>query len=151
TPLSVKFEIIDEKEERPPVKVLPVKVDIKDSGTGVVPAQPGQDLEVDKRPRLVWQYGPNMRFGIAAIDTKKLLTYAADGHTNQTWLRVNGEEGEFGSKIGRFLEKDARLPAEPDHNTFGGSKSVWMSGRIIYTQILELVPNKQPVQVAGQP
>jgi hypothetical protein len=150
TPLPVKFEIIDEKEERPPVKVLPVKVDIKDSGTGIVPAQPGKELEVDKRPRVLWQYGPNMRFGITAIDTKKLLTYAADGNTNQTWLRVNGEEAEFGSKVGRFVEKDLHLPPDADGKTFGGSRSVWISGKIIYTQILELVPNKQPTVIGGQ-
>jgi hypothetical protein len=151
TPAPVKFAILDEKEERPLVKVLPVKVDIKDEGSGIVPAQPGKELEVDRRPRVQWQYGPNMRFGIAAIDTKKLLTYAADGNTNQTWLRVNGEEGEFGGRAGRFLEKDTRLPPEADQKTFGGSKSVWLSGKILFTQILELVPNKQPIPIAGQP
>jgi hypothetical protein len=42
------------------------------------------------------------------------------------------------------------LPPDPDQKTFGGSRSVWVSGKILYTQILELVPSKQPVQVAGQ-
>jgi hypothetical protein len=151
TPLPVKVSIIDDKEERPPVKVLPVKVEIKDEGDGgFVPGKAGKPVEVDQQPRVLWQYSEGMRYGIGALETKKLLTFAANGATNQTLLRVNGQIGEFGGPLGRFVERDTKLPADPSAKTYGGSKSVWVSGKLHYTQILELVASKQPVTVSGQ-
>ena len=44
-------------------------------------------------------------------------------------LRVNGEEGEFGSNKGKFVEMDTKLPADPERKVYGGSKSVWVSGK----------------------
>jgi hypothetical protein len=151
TPLPVQFKVIDEKEERPEVKTLPVKVEIKDDGDGVVPGQPAGKAEVDTNPRIRWQYSPDMRFGFTAVDTGKLLTYSATGVTNETCLRVNGQEGAYGGRAGKFTEKDTKLPVDTKQKTYGGSKSVWVSGNIVYTQILELVPNNQPVMVNGKP
>jgi hypothetical protein len=147
-PQPVKVTIVDEKEERTPVKSLPVKVLIKDEDTIDVHAATCMIAEVDPKARVLWQYGPGMRFGIGAVETKKLLTYSANGATNQTMLRVNGQIGEYGGPLGSFLERDTRLPANPARKTHGGSKSVWVSGKIYYTQILELVPSKQPVELA---
>jgi predicted secreted protein len=151
SPRPVKVTIIDEKEERPPVKALPVKVLIKDEDACDIRAVAGILPQVDPKARVSWQYGPGMRFGIGAVETKKLLTYAANGATNQTLLRVNGQIGEYGGPLGTFLERDARLPPDPARKTHGGSKSVWVSGKIHYTQILELVPSKQPVMVRHEP
>jgi hypothetical protein len=150
-PQPVKVSIIDEKEERLPVKVQPVQVEIKDeSEAGFVAASVAKAVTVDPRPRVLWQYGPGMRFGIGAVETKKLLTFSADGTTNQTMLRVNGQVGDYGGPLGRFLERDTKLAADRGKKTYGGSKSVWVSGRMQYTQILELVPSNQPVTVGGQ-
>jgi hypothetical protein len=156
TPLPVKVDIIDEKEEQPPpAKAMPVKVEIKDDGgIDVVPGKPGKALEVDPRPRVAWQYGPNQKFGITAVETRKRLTYSADGSTNQTKVRGNGAEADFGdtnAKVGQFTERDVKVAADPNRKTYGGSKSTWVSGKFVCTQILELVPSKQPVMVNGQP
>jgi len=153
-PPPVKVTIVDEKEERPPVKPLPVKVTITDENDGlrnIIAGQPVQLFEVDPRPRVLWQYGPGMRFGITATETGKRLTYAVNGSTNQTLLRVNGQEGEFGGPAGKFFERDAKLPPNAGAKSYAGSRSVWVSGKIVYTQILELVPSGQPFMVAGKP
>jgi hypothetical protein len=148
SPPPVKVQIIDEKEEQAPVKPLPVKVVIKDDDASEAQVVAVPIAEVDPRPRVWWQYGPGMRFGIGAVESKKLLTYAANGATNQTMLRVNGQIGEYGSPIGVFLERDTPLPPDRARNTYGSSRSVWVSGKICYTQILELVASKQPIDSA---
>jgi hypothetical protein len=148
-PLEVR--IVDEKEERQPVKREPVKVEIKGDGDDGAPPPP-KNIEVDRRPRVVWQYHQSMRFGITAVDTRKKLTYSSDGWSNQTLLRVNGENGEFGdAKRGKFTEKDVKLAADAAKKTYGGSRTTWVSGKMVYTQIVELVPSKQPTMVGGQP
>jgi predicted secreted protein len=147
-PPPVKVSIIDEKEEIPPVKPLPVKVEIRDEPD--MPSFIAPNAEVDPKPRVLCRFGPLMRFGITAVETGKLLTYAFDGNTNQTMLRVNGETGEFGGPAGRFVERDFRLPPEPSRKAFGGSRSVWVSGKMQYTQLIELVPNKQPTTASGK-
>jgi hypothetical protein len=151
-PPPLVVNIIDEKEERALPKPPPVKVEIIDeSNADDAAGKPIPAMEVDPRPRVVWQYGPGMRFGIAAVETRKLLTYALNGATNQTLLRVNGQIGEFGGPMGTFTERDTRLPPDSVRKTHGGSKSVWVSGKIHYTQILELTPSGQPTMVGSQP
>jgi hypothetical protein len=147
---AVQVDITDESEERPPPKEQPVKVEITGEDTSFTPSQPAGESAVDKKPRVFWQYGTGMRFGITAVETKKLLTYAPNGETNQTMVRVNNSVFEFGGNAGKFLERDVKLPASATGKTFGGSKSTWAAGKLVFTQILELVPSKQPVLLGGQ-
>jgi hypothetical protein len=139
---GVTIVVQPKPEQKAPAKPQPVKVEIKDEETSDVASLAA--APVDPKPRVLWLYSAGMRFGIGAVETKKLLTYAANGATNQTLLRVNGQIGEFGGPLGKFVERDAKLTEDAAKNVYAGSKSVWASGNLHYTQILELVPSKQP-------
>jgi hypothetical protein len=144
----VEVTITDGKEERPAPKDQPLKVEITGEDTSLVAGQSRGDFPVDKKPRIGWGYGPGMRFGVTALETMKKLTYSLTGDTNQTMVRIDGKHFEIGS--GKLIERDVKLAVDPARNTFGGSRTVWSGGKLFFTQILELVPNQQPVQVGGQ-
>jgi hypothetical protein len=152
-PRPVEVKIVDERDEQPPPRLLPVKVEIKSDNeaagdTGFAPG--GVAFDIDPRPRLLCQFGPGMRWGITAVDTGKRLTYSPDGSTNQTMLRVNGLIGEFGGALGEFVERDVRLGPDPSRRAYGGSRSRWVSNQMHYVQLLEMVSSKQPAMVNGK-
>lgn len=147
---QVEVLITDEKTEEPPVKEAPLKVEITGEDTNFVPGQRAGEIAVDMKPRLVWQYGPGFRFGITAAETGKRLTFAPNGATNQTMVSINSILGEFGSPMGMFVERDTRVPPNDAGTTFGGSQTIWVVNNVVFTQILELVPSKQPVLVDGK-
>lgn len=109
-------------------------------------AQGGEPVPVDADPRLAFQYGKNMRFGLTLLKdaagkiVNKKLTYSADGETNSTVVRIDGKDFEFGGPAGDWLEKNTKVG--------NGSKSVWKIDKVEIAQILEIVPSNQPVQVA---
>jgi hypothetical protein len=109
-------------------------------------AQPSAD-PIDPDPRLAFRLGANRRFGLTVLKdaagkaVNKRLTYSVDGSTNSTVVRIDGKDVEFGSAAGKWLAPDAKLA--------DGVKSVWAVGNIHVTQILEIVPSKQPVAVAA--
>jgi hypothetical protein len=107
----------------------------------------GDGIPVDPAPRLAFKYGGNMRFGLAVLrDTagnpvNKRLTCGLDGWSNQTLVRLDGKESEFGGPAGQWVEKNTPVP--------GGSRSVWALGGVRIAQVLQIVPSKQPVSVGG--
>lgn len=112
--------------------------------SGALPAQP--PAAVDPEPRLSFRFGQNMRFGLTVLKdgtgkaVNKRLTYSGDGDTNSTVLKIDDKVIEFGGPAGKWLEKDVKFS--------NGSKSVWAVDGIHVSQILEIVPSQQPVEVA---
>lgn len=73
--------------------------------------------------------GSGMRFGITATGGKR-LTFSANGSTNTTVMRIDGKPLELGGAGGKITEANTKLPG-------GGTRSVWISGDIRVTQLLE--------------
>jgi hypothetical protein len=157
--LPVKFKIDDEPEER--LKDLPkqpVKVEIKDEPEEVQPGGKVADAPLDPMPRLVYQYGPQQRFGITARfdpagrPLNKRITFSDNGGTSNTRIRVNGGEGEFGEPSGRWAARAVALKDDPVRQSRNGTISVLGIGagpQIRISQIVEIVPSKQPVMTAN--
>jgi hypothetical protein len=164
--LPVKFKIDDEPEERTgEVKLPPAQVTIKDEPEEVQPgAALNSTIPLDPKPRLIYKYGPNSRFGITAVADRqgrplgKRLTYsdpgvAPDGGTSNTLVKVNGALHEFGEnsfdKEARWLVRHKRLPDDPVRQSRNGTVSVLAVGKIRISQVVEVVPSTQPVLVRG--
>jgi predicted secreted protein len=115
--------------------------------SGVPAAQPPKGAPVDTEPRIAFKLGDNMRFGLTALKdaagkaVNKQLTYSIDGKSNSTVIKVDDQVFEFGTNQGKWVEKDTKFP--------NGSKSVWVKDNIQVTQILEIVPSDQPVDIGG--
>src|SRR5262249_48349288 len=74
----------------------------------------------------------------------KRLTYAPNGNTNSTVLRVDGRDQAFGV-AGQWLQRPpfGNQPLQT-------AKNIWLcNGVIQVTQALSIVPSKQPVDVGG--
>ena len=155
--LPVKFKIDDEPEERiKEVKLPPAQVTIKDEPEEMqAGAAPGMKAPLDPTPRVIYQYGQNMCFGITALADRqgrplhKRLTYAPNGATSNTRIMVNGIDGEYGEPSGRWLERARRLPNDAGRQSRNGTVSVLAVGKIRISQIVEVVPSKQPVMIGG--
>src|SRR5262249_43017139 len=119
-------------------------------------AQPGGDPEIaiDPEPRIAYAYGPNLRFGVSVLKdqagkpAKELLTFAADGRTNTTVVKIDGKAQEFGGSTGKWIEKMTQVAAEASGKARDISKSTWEAGKLRFTQIVQIVASKQPVEVA---
>jgi hypothetical protein len=139
----VRYEVVDEPEIRDPV-LLPVKVEIKDEpqegGGG-----PGPAVAVDDQPRVTFQYGGAGRFGVSVAQTGKRLTYSPNGRTNTTVVAMDGTTGALGI---RGRENIVGLPPSRLHKGQPGLQSTWSVGKVDFIQTYELVPSKQPVEVA---
>lgn len=107
-------------------------------------------IPVDPTPRIAYQYGPNGRFGIMALSTSgssaaKRLTFSADGDTNMAVVKVDGKPLEFGGRAGRWLTS----PQSKAGKSRLLSQATWVCLPSLYvTQVLEIVPSQQPVEVA---
>lgn len=108
--------------------------------------------DVDQDPRLSYRHGMDMKFGLTVLKDaagkpfNKKLTYAdpgklADGMTNNTLVRIDKDDVYFGSAAGKWGDKQAAFGS-------GGSKTVWTAKYIQVTQLIEIVPSNQPVEVA---
>jgi len=70
-------------------------------------------------------------FGIT-ISNGKRLTYASDGATNTTVVKIDGQVTAFGHPNGKVVEPYAPLPN-------GGVRSTWIMNNVRFTQMLEPV------------
>jgi hypothetical protein len=110
--------------------------------------------EIDPDARLVYRYGSEMRFGLTVVKDRtgkridKRLTFSADGSTNNTLVRIDGKDLAFGGRGGKLTEKGVNLSPDTARQARQRSQSVWSAGNIRVTQTLEIVPGKQPVEVA---
>jgi len=114
---------------------------------GKVDSKTTEKIGVDPIPRVTYQYGPNYRYGIVANLTSeggaKKLTYSADGFTNMGVIKVDGRVSELGGPAGRWLAAPARRSPSRKHMT----QATWVHDTIRVTQILDIVPNPQPVRL----
>ncbi len=114
----------------------------------------GGGTPIDPTPIVAYRYGPKMTFGVSVLKTpqgkpvKKLLTYADDGNTNSTMVRIGGKDEVFGGPGGKWVEKGGKIPAKKVGAA--GTRSVWASGSIHVTQILRILPS-QAHEVGGSP
>jgi hypothetical protein len=96
---------------------------------------------------------PTMRFGLVMLrakdpaDPKKLkrLTYEEHGRSNNTVLRIDGQEFIFGQPPGNWIDMQAKLQGETAGYPRDGLASVWQvpSSKIRVTQEVEIVPGAQ--------
>jgi hypothetical protein len=90
-----------------------------------------------------------MRFGVTMLGEKdqagnpKRLTYDAYGRTNNTVVRVGGQDFIFGELPGVWVEKEGKLEADKTGRVPQGARSVWLlkDQGIQVTQTVEIVPS----------
>jgi hypothetical protein len=139
---AVKFKIEDEPEER--TGLAPVKYEIKDEPPEITPMQGGKAAPVDPTVRLRYAFGQNKRWGVVDAITGKKLTFAENGDTNTTILRLNGASQIFGAGAG----ESRNLPDDPAREAKQRSSFSYMPRPgLRVTQILEVMPSKQPVDI----
>jgi predicted secreted protein len=188
-PGAAGFVIVDEPEERTGGSSVPVKVAIQDEvedgdsdptpidktplvkyalGTnnapGIPPPPPTLSDERVGHVAGVVRRAP-ISFGLTATEAagnarNKLLTYAANGWSNMTVVRINGALTELGSNQGRWVRLGEATLTEgikPWPGSVSATQSTWVvgadaqgNGGLRFHQILEVVPG-QAVLVEGAP
>ncbi|MBI3410640.1 MAG: DUF4329 domain-containing protein [Planctomycetes bacterium] len=109
------------------------------------------DVPIDPDALIAYDYDGRMRFGLTVLKdakgaaVKKRLTFGTDGNTNSCVVKIDGKAYGLEDK---WIEKAAKIPEDPAWQSRAGTKSVWRMGDIQVTQILEIVPGKQPVEKA---
>jgi hypothetical protein len=94
---------------------------------------------------------PTMRFGIRMAEGKgaggkgRRLTLDPWGRTNNTCLRIDGEENLLGSAAGAWVERAARTWEDARGGQHKGLKSIWQHKRtkVQVTQLVELVHGEE--------
>jgi hypothetical protein len=110
------------------------------------PPPPVEEVPIDPEARVVFAYDGMMRFGLvvrkdaAGRPINKRLTFDPNGGSNSTVVRIDRQDFEFGGAAGAWRQRGARAGSQ--------SRSVWSCRGVDITQILEIVPSKQPVEVA---
>jgi predicted secreted protein len=152
---SGSFLIEDEPPERTG-GVAAVKVSIEDEPT-VEPKGKGSRLPIELRPYIRYDYNPaDMRYGMTALrdhkgrQLNKLITYSPVGGTSDTRVKIDGQEIFYGGG-GQWLKRNENLPNDPAAESFQRTASTWQTNGMHITQVLEIVPSQQPVQVKGEP
>ncbi len=110
--------------------------------------QPKEEPKIDEGPRLAFDFDPMMRFGLTVIkdaygdSLNKRLTFASNGATNSTLLKIDNNYFEFGGPEGMWAPKEERFP--------NGCRSTWAlsNSSIMVRQVLKIVLSEQPVSVA---
>jgi hypothetical protein len=121
--------------------------------------KPGGGPQQGKTIPATWE--ASMRFGLAlAQGERKLLTRYKNGSSNNTCVRLDGNEWLFGERPwrtsdgrlvpdegwpGRWKALDLPLGATPSGRDRIGKKSVWIydNEHVLVTQIVEIVPGEQ--------
>jgi hypothetical protein len=111
------------------------------------------EVAVDPTPRVLYQYGSNLRFGLETkgqgVGNGKQLTFSRDGESNTTVVRIDGQAVEFGVAPGTVLSTPSVPSYRPGESL--RSKAVWSWNNVQVTQALDLVPGRQPADVDGTP
>lgn len=147
TPTGFKVDIRDEPEEPGPGGPGKVKVEIRDEPEEVVPAPGGgtKGGPIDPTLRIFYNYDTVRHWGLVDARTRKRLTYSTTGSTNITVFRVNGQSNVI-REGGRFQ----KLPDDPVHEARERSSYTFLlQPGLQVTQLLEIVPSKQPVDIGG--
>jgi hypothetical protein len=107
----------------------------------------------DKKPHLAVQYNKDNRFGILQLDatdpenpdTQKRLTYSEDGGTNNTIVKIAGNEYTFGfasSGISQWQDRQLRVPLKPAYRKGYVSRMYYTVQKVQVIQHVEIVPSK---------
>jgi hypothetical protein len=104
----------------------------------------------DPKPRIGLQYTEEMRFGVVMLDTDdpqnpgkwKRLTFAADGKSNNTIVKIGSSEYKFGftTPNNKWRGSRSRKLSEPYHGYT--STMDFTDERIRVTQHLQIVPGQ---------
>ncbi len=143
------------KKEQPKDLLYPVDPELKvkplflDEGL-VISGK--KDLALGDRPMRFGVIQPHVKDPVAAPDNptgKKRLTYFPKGTSNNTCLRLDGQEYLLGSgKHGRWSEYSITLGKTDDREREGKtSVYVYPKEKIRVTQTVEVVPGDQPAKV----
>jgi hypothetical protein len=156
--VPLKVDIHDEPEERAAKALLPIQVSVKDEPEeGGAQPDPVSVVQVDPTPLVDYTYdAKTMRVGITALRVPnrdgtfaaKQITYRADGSTNNTRLMVDGKEEDLSPPHGSWLVRQQILPDDPQGAWLKRTKSLFQRFNIEVIQVVEIVPSKQPVEVA---
>jgi hypothetical protein len=124
--------------------------------------KPGSDARDGDTELAAWE--PSMRFGLTTVETgrangrPKRLTYEDDGTTNNTCIRLDGNEWLFGERPfrrpngsysgrwpGRWLVRDDTAVADSNREGRTHWRSIWVydAQRVEITQDVELVAGEQ--------
>jgi hypothetical protein len=117
--------------------------------------KPNAQDDSDKGIHALWR--PSMRFGLVAGD--KRLTFRPTGLTNNTCVKLDGNEWLFGDKPpvtrdgkeigqpwpGRWLDREVRINEQRNGWVLRGVRSVWAydDQHVEITQTVETVPGEQ--------
>lgn len=124
-------------------------------GTGGV--KPGEGGGVGQRPA---KWEPSMRFGLTMINGAKKLTFEPQGFTNNTIVRLDGQDQIYGDRPfraldgmptfsgrwpGKWEQQQIPLGKTPSGRQREGKQSVWVyeDEKIYITQTVELVAGAQ--------
>jgi hypothetical protein len=112
-------------------------------------SQPGPDTPytdlVDSEPRLGIEFSSEARFGLSMLkehdpevpERLKRLTYDDHGSSNNTCIRLDGQENLFGRRPGRWVKKLEKAKYRQRWTC------VWeYPERVVVTQVVELVPGQ---------
>jgi hypothetical protein len=125
-------------------------------GEGGVKPEGGQ--QPTNTQQAVWE--PSMRFGLVMVKQRKRLTFDERGMTNNTCVRLDGNEWLFGERPfrrkrdnvelgnwpGRWDKQDiTNLGLDPSGRKRLGHESIWVydAQQVYITQTVELVPGAQ--------
>jgi hypothetical protein len=129
-------------EEATPARSL-VRVTIRDDKPVVVEAV----LPVDPRPRIVYQFGAPMAFGLL-VDQQR-ITFSPIGGI-MTTFKIDGQILQPGSAPGRLESNRAPLPLRLGKKRTG-EQAVYVHNNLRITQTVEIVPGKPSAKnVPGQ-
>ncbi len=102
----------------------------------------------NERGHVVFSH-PTMRFGLLTRDPNKLdeskrLTFDEQGRSNNTCIRLDGEEVLFGESPGTWKEREVALRRDPEKRQWDGNRSTWSLDRhhVRVTQTVEIVPGQ---------
>lgn len=109
------------------------------------------ELPIDPVPLLEARFDPQNRFGLVlpreldAWGKPKRLTYSEIGGTNNTCVRVDGEDRIFGFAPGEWRVREAEPPRRADGKAVQGRICVWeyVTDQVLVTQTVEIVPGEQ--------
>src|SRR5262249_21369949 len=123
--------------------VRPVRVTIQDEKPVLVEAPV---LPVDPQPRLAFGFNQrDMSFGMT-VEGKRIM-YSQDGSTNNTMVRIDGQDMYYGQPPGNWDPRQGPLPKVAGRARHG-ARSSWVFNKLRITQILEVVPSKSAANAA---
>jgi hypothetical protein len=103
---------------------------------------PAKDFPAEHDALIAYQLGPEMQVGLTARPRDR-ITYAADGNTGSTVVKVDGASAVFGSSAGQWNPKLEPLGKGPDGKDRLGHRSVWVHKHIHFTQAVEIMPDEK--------